>query len=170
MQLASQVAGALVAGGLVLLLVRQVGLRDKRAFGAIVIVPVAAACILALPALHQAGSRLLDQRDVNADLSAEQARLAAGTSLGVNVAFLGWAGNHFAAGDTFHLAVGDSVDAETVTQWSLFQLAPHLAKERPADADWLVFYDTSAEGRGGLCQDAETYAPGFAVVRNVDAC
>lgn len=167
MQLASQVAGALVAGALVLVLARQTGARGQRAVGAIAIVPVAIAGMLALPNLRDATVSLLDQRKANAALTAEQAQLQGGLGLGVDVAFLGWAGGHFAEGDTFHLVVGDSSKTPTVTQWALFQLAPHLAMEQPTVADWLVFYDAGPAGYPAkMLDDLDIYSPGFAVARN----
>jgi hypothetical protein len=167
MQLVSQVAGALVAGALVFVLARQVGARNHQAIGAIAIVPIAIAGLLALPNLRDATVSLLDQRKVNAALTAEQAQLQGGVWLGVDVAFLGWAGAHFGEGDTFHLVVGDSANTPEVQQWALFQLGPHLAVEQPTAADWLVFYDSSPTGYpAGMLDDLEIYAPGFAVARN----
>lgn len=167
MQLASQVAGALAAGALVLVLARQAGARGRQALGTVAIVPVAVAGLLALPSLRDATVSLLDQRKANAALTTGQAQLQGGLGLGVDVAFLGWAGGHFAAGETFHLVVGDSADAATVTQWGLFQLAPHLAVEQPSAANWLVFYDASPAGYpAGMLDDLEVYSPGFAVARN----
>lgn len=168
MRLAIEVAGALAAGGLVLLMAHHAGLRSRQAFGAIAIVPVAVAGVLSLPALRDAGASLLDQRKANAQLGTEQAQIQGGAGLGVNVDFLGWAGNHLGAEDTFRLIV-DSPPAEAAAamQWGLFQLAPHLETERPSAADWLIFYDTDpSRYRSERLGELDVYSPGFAVVRN----
>jgi hypothetical protein len=168
MKLAIQVAGALAAGGLAVLLARQAGLRGRQAAGAVAIVPVVVAAALAFPTLRDATNLLLDQRDADAALSSEQAQLQAGISVNVNVAFLGWAGSHFGEGESFYLVVKPSADTGGyVSQWGPFQLAPHLESESPSTADWLVFYDTSpARYRGADPSDLDVYSPGFAVVRN----
>ncbi|HZE16387.1 MAG TPA: hypothetical protein VE197_12125, partial [Mycobacterium sp.] len=83
------------------------------------------------------------------------------------VAFLGWAGNHFAAGETFYLIVGSSAEGSAVTQWGLFQLAPHLETETQDAADWLVIYDANIAGHPSRAFGSpDVYAPGFAVARN----
>jgi hypothetical protein len=170
MQLLSQVAGALVAGALVSVLAWQAGMRIRRAMAAAVFVPVVVAGLLALPNLRDASDELLDQRKANASLTSEEAQLQGGVIQGVDVAFLKWADERFDDGDTFHLVIGDSPNWEAVRQWSLFQLAPHLATGEAADADWIVFYDSSAEEfRPGTLEEPLVYAPGFEIARNIGA-
>lgn len=185
MRLVSEIVGALGAGALVLIVARQVGIRAQRAVGAVALVPVAVAALLAVPTLRDGAVRLLDQRKL---LTAEEAQLQPGTDLGMNVAFLAWVETHFAKEDTFHLEIGRipnevyvagvGVRQAAILQWGLFQLAPHLAVEQsPAardlkagegrKADWLVFYESSpADYPAGRLTDVMTYAPGFAIARN----
>jgi hypothetical protein len=187
-RLLSEVLGALVAGGLVIVAARQLGAGGRRAVGAVALVPVAVGGLLAVPALHDAAESLLDQRGTNAALTAQEARLQPGVEVGMNVAFLEWVEERLPEGDTFHLVIG-SIPGEvrvagvsprqaTILQWSLFQLAPHLAVEQSPkardvepgqgrNADWLVFYESDpADYRGTRLSEVTTYAPDFAIARS----
>jgi hypothetical protein len=135
--------------------------------GSIAVIPVAVASLLALPNLYDATVSLLDQRKSNAVLTAEQAQLQGGVAQGVDVAFLTWVRGHFAGGDTFYLITRKSTAEQAIIQWGLFQLAPHLETERPAAANWLVFYESSPTRYSfGRLHNLEVYTPGFAVERN----
>ncbi len=191
MRLLSQVVGALGAGALVLLVARQAGADRRRAAGAVAIVPIAVAAVLALPALRDGAATLLDQRQANASLTKEEAQLQPGVSVGVDVAFLEWVKGQLPEDDTFHLVIGAAPGEErvggvgtrqaTILQWSLFQLAPNLAVEqspkardvRPGEglnADWLVFYESDpAAYPAGPLGEVSTYAPGFAIARSPGA-
>lgn len=166
MSLLSQVAGALVAGGLVLLLAWQAGARGRQAAGAVALVPIAVAGMIALPNLRDAAASLLDQRRANVTLTADEAQVEGGVGLGLDVAFIRWAGEHFSKEDTFHLTIGGESDETAVRQWALFQLAPNLEAEEAADADWLIFYDAGpAAGGAGKPTGLDVYSPHFAVAR-----
>jgi hypothetical protein len=170
MQLLSQVAGALVAGALVSILVWQAGLRSRRAMAAGVFVPIVAAGLLALPNLRDASDTLLEQRDANAALTKEEAQLRGGAIQGVDVAFLKWVGERLPDGDTFHLAIGETPYFAAALQWGLFQLAPHLSVDEAADADWIVFYESSPEEfPPGTLEEPLVYAPGFEMARTTGA-
>ena len=165
MQLAIQVAGALAAGGLMLILVRQAGLRGRGAVGAVAVVPVVAACLLAVPLYREQISELLDARKANAALTARDVRLGNGIGISADVAFLAWAKGHLANEETFGLVIENTEDPGSLQQWVLFQLAPHVAVEPPAAGDWVIFYDVNPEeyaGRAGL----DVYGTGFAISRS----
>lgn len=175
-RLVSELVGALGAGALVFLVVRHLGIETRRAFGAVALVPVSVAVLLAMPALHDAAAELLHQRKVNAPLSDAEAQLAPGAAAGINVAFLGWAKDRMAGEETFHMEVGVAPGEAVlegvgereglILQWGLFQLAPHLEVEA-SQADWIVFYESDpAEYAGGSLGEVMTYAPGFAIARN----
>jgi hypothetical protein len=174
--LLSELVGALGAGALVILVARQVGAESRHAFGAVALVPMVVAAVLAVPSLRNDAADLLHQREVNSPISDEEARLEPGVAAGMNVGFLAWAREHMAADDTFHMVVGPAPD-ETylqgvgireglVLQWGLFQLAPHLEVEAE-DADWIVFYETSpADYPPRKLGEVIAYAPDFAIARN----
>lgn len=164
MQLAIQVAGALAAGGLALIFVRQVGIRGRQAVGAVAVVPVVAACLLALPIYREQISELLDAHEANAKLTARDVRLGNGIGINADVDFLAWAGGHLADEETFGFVIKDTEDAGSLQQWALFQLAPHVAVE-PAAGDWVVFYDVNPEEYAGLAE-VDVYRPGFAIARS----
>lgn len=187
MQLLSQVLGALAAGVLVLVVARQAGFEHRRAVGAVALVPIAVAAFLAAPAVRDGVHEFRERHRVNAPLTAEQAEQQPGVAVGVDVAFLDWAEERLPDGDTFHLVIGSAPDEAfvagvgtrqaTILQWSLFQLAPHLAIEqsdkardlRPGegrDADWIVLYEYDpADYRGVPLGEVVSYAPGFAIGR-----
>jgi len=186
--LVSEVAGALGAGALVFVIARQVGTTVQSAFCAVAVVPVAVAALVAVPALRDDAADLLDKRKENAPLSAEEAQLQPGVAIGMNVGFLAWAEQQMAEGDTFHVVSGALPGEErvagvgarqaTILQWSLFQLAPHLAVEQsdkardlvPGEglgADWLVFYESDpAAYQGGPLGEVIAYQPNFAIARS----
>ncbi len=190
MRLVSEVLGALGAGALVFVVARQLGASFQGAVCAVALVPVTVAALLGVPALRDGGADLLDQRKDNADLTAAEAQLHAGTELGINVAFLTWVKERFGAEDTFHLEIGVISDEvyvagvgvrqAAILQWSLFQLAPHLAVEqsdkardlRPGegrDADWIVFYESDPAAYPVPLAEVMTYAPSFAIARTSGA-
>jgi hypothetical protein len=183
----SEVAGALAAGALVFLVARQVGVGVQSALCAVAVVPVAVAALVAVPALRDGARTLLDQRKVNAPLTNAEAQLQPGAALGMNVAFLEWVEQQLAEGDTFHMEIGaipeevyvggKGARQDAILQWSLFQLAPHLAVEqsdtgrdlKPGEglgADWLVFYESDpAAYPAGPLGEVITYEPSFAIAR-----
>lgn len=187
MRLLSQVVGALGAGALVFLIARQLGATVRGALCAVAIVPVAVAGLLAVPTLRDDAVVLLDQRKENAPLTSAEAQLQPGSRLGLNVEFLAWAREQLSEGDTFHLTIGEFPDETYVAgvgvrqaailQWSLFQLAPHLAVEQSPkardlepgegrNADWLVFYESDpAAYPGGPLGEVVSFAPNFAIAR-----
>lgn len=170
MLLVSQLAGAISAGILVLVLARQAGARGKEFIGVVALVPVAVAGLLALPNVTDSAEYLLNQRQEDVALSGEEAQLQGGVLAEVDVAFIGWAGDHFTAGDTFWLTVCKGTNNAAAFQWGSFQLAPHLAVENPSEANWLIFYDCGpARYRDARHRGLEFYAPGFAVARGIDA-
>lgn len=191
MRLLSQVVGALGAGALVLVVASGLGVSARRAVGAIAIVPIAIASLLAIPNLREDAVSLLDRREGNAPLTSAEAQVKPGVDLGINAAFLTWVEEQFGEGDTFHITIGTIPDETYVAdvgvrqaailQWSLFQLAPHLAVEqsdkardiRPDEgrnADWIVFYEVDpATYPGGPLGEVRTYAPNFAIARPGDA-
>lgn len=191
MRLVSEVAGALAAGALVFVIARQAGARPRHALAAMALVPVAVAGALAIPNLRDDAATLLGMRKENAHLTAAEAQLKPGSAIGVNVDFLSWVSSHLSAGDTFHVEIGavpdevfvDGVGVRqaAILQWSVFQLAPHLAVEqspkardlRPTEgrgADWIVFYEGDpGTYRAGPLSDVMTYAPGFAMARSESA-
>jgi hypothetical protein len=187
-RLLSEVLGALGAGALVLLIARQAGIGSQRAVGAVALVPLALAALLAAPALRAGAEALLDEHGANASLSSERAQLEPGVAVGVNVDFLAWAKQRIPGDDTFHLEIGPAPGEEvvggvgarqaTILQWSLFQLAPHLAVEQspkardlvPGEgrgADWYVFYEAGPEDYPAVrLGKTLTWAPGFSIGRN----
>jgi hypothetical protein len=187
-QLLSQVLGALVAGALIFAIARQIGIASKRAVSAVVVIPLAVAGLLALPALRDGADSLVDQRKENAGLSGAAAQFHAGLKLGIAVPFLEWVGERIPEGDTFHLEVGVIPDETyvggvgvrqaAILQWSLYQLAPRLAAEQSAqahdvkpgegrNADWFVFYEARPDEFPAIQFGSPTvYAPGFMIARN----
>jgi hypothetical protein len=187
-QLLSEVLGALVAGALIFAAARAAGFGSRPAFAAIALVPLAVAALLAMPALYSGADDLLDARAENAPLAAGEAQLQPGAKLGLAVDFLAWVEERLPQGDTFHLVIGSVPDEvrvdgvgvrqAAILQWSLFQLAPHLAVEQSEkardlepgegrNADWLVFYEIDPAGyEGAPLGDPMTYAPGFAMARS----
>jgi len=186
-RLVSEVLLALGAGAVALVVARRLGLEAHRAVGAVALVPVVAAVLFAAPALHDGVTRLVDEREENAPLTAYQAQVWPGSEIGMAVDFLAWVETQFAEGDTFHLKIGRipgeayvagvGVRQAAILQWSLFQLGPHLAVEQSPtandvepgeglNADWLVFYESEPEGYGpGTLGEVRTYAPGFGIAR-----
>jgi hypothetical protein len=175
-RLVSEFVGALGAGALVFVVARQLGIETRRAFGAVALVPLSVAALLAAPALHDAAADLLHQRKVNAPLSDAEAQLAPGVAAGMNVAFLAWVKDQMAGEETFHMEVGIAPGESVlegvgereglILQWGLFQLAPHLEVEAD-QADWIVFYESDpTEHAEGSLGEVMTYAPGFAIARN----
>lgn len=187
MRLVSEVLGALAAGALVLVIARQFVPTVQGGVGAVVLVPLIVAALVATPALEEAAKTLLDQRRENSPLTAEEARLKPGSSIGMNVAFFAWAQSHFAEDDTFHMEIGRIPDEvyvgdvgvrqAAILQWGLFQLAPHLAVEQSPlardvragegrRADWIVFYEKDPRDYPAGLTDVITYAPEFAIARS----
>lgn len=188
MRLSSEVLGALFAGALVFLVARQAGLKPRGAVCAVAIVPIAVAALLALPALRDGVQSFRDSHRDNAPLSAEEAQLKPGSSIGMDVAFLSWVDEQLPEGDTFHLQIGEipeevfvddvGLRQAAILQWSLFQLAPHLAVEQSPkahdlepgegrEADWFVFYEVDPAGYSAVpLGEPITYAPNFAIARN----
>jgi hypothetical protein len=186
-----QVVGAVGVGVLVVVVARRAGLSARRAVGAVVIVPIAVASLLVIPALGDAWADLRDEREENAPLTTAEAQVKPGADLGISVDFLAWVEEQLPAGDTFHLTIGAipeevfvagvGVRQAAILQWSLFQLAPHLAVEQspkardiePGEgsaADWLVFYESDpAAYQGGPLGEVLAYAPSFAIARPSDA-
>ncbi len=190
-RLLGQVTVALGAGALALVVARKAGLSPRRAIGAIAIVPIAIASLLAIPNLSDDAASLLDSREEYATLTSAEAQVEPGVTLGINAAFLAWVEEQLAAEDTFHETIGVipeelyvagvGVRQAAILQWSLFQLAPHLAVEQsdmardlqPDEgrrADWIVFYESDPAVYPGVpLSEVRTYAPGFAIGRTGDA-
>ena len=164
MQLAIQVAAALVAGGLVLILVRQAGLQGRAAIAAIAVVPVVAASLLALPIYRGQINEFLDAREANAALTTRDVTLGNGIGINADVDFLAWAKSHLSDHETFGFVIRESEDAGSLEQWALFQMAPHVAVE-PSEAEWIVFYDVDSTEYAKF-GEPDIYKPGFAIMRN----
>lgn len=164
MVLASQVAGALAAGLLVLIFARGLGLEWHRSTGMVAVVAVVAAALLAPPALRSAVESFSDQIGANADLTAEEGRALAGGLAQADVPFLQWVEERVGEDESFQLVVGNENEHPLVPQWTFFQLAPRFAVGRPEKADWIVFYDVkrSFYSRPGF-HDVEIYQPGYAI-------
>jgi hypothetical protein len=186
-RLLSEVVGALGAGALVFVIARQTGISSRRAFGAIALVPVSVAVLLAMPALNDGRAELSNERRENDSLTAEEAQVITGHETGISTEFFSWVGEHLAGDDTFHLEVGRIPDEvfvkgvgvrqAAILQWGLYQLAPNLAFEqspkardlKPGEgrhADWLVFYESSPAKYPGPLGKVITYAPDFAIARS----
>lgn len=165
MRLAIQVAAALAAGGLVLIAMRHAGLRGKRAVGAVAVVPVIAACLLALPIYREQVSELLDLHRENAKLTARDVRLGNGIGIDADVDFLAWAKKRLGDEEKFGFAIENTEEAGSVQQWAFFQLSPHVAVEPPSAANWIVFYDVNPEDYARL-DELSVYKPGFAIARS----
>lgn len=187
MQLLAEILGALVAGALVVVVLRQLDAEPARAFGAVALVAVSVAAVLAVPNLRSSVAALLAQRSEYAGLTSAEAQVKGGADLGVDVAFLAWVREHLGEGETFHLEIGrvpgeaefegGGVQQATIFAWATFQLAPHLLVEQSPsahdvasgegrNADWIVFYGMSpkkypAKHLGKVL----TYAPNFAIAR-----
>lgn len=169
-QLVSQVAGALLAGALVFLVVHRHGMPRRTAVGAIALIPVAVAALIGISGLHDATRELLDQRDASKVLSREEAELQGGSSQGVNVTFLSWARTALEKGQTFYPVLGPTAKAQpAVIQWLLYQLGPNTAVDSPEEADLLVLYEANAREAGVRPAALTTFAPGFAIAKGPDA-
>ena len=165
---------------------RQCGVESRRAFGAVALVAVSVAAVLAVPKLRDDISALLAQRREYAGLSSAEAQVKGGSDLGIDVAFLSWVHEHLGEGETFHLEigrvpgeeefVGTGVTQATTFAWATFQLGPNLTVEQSAsardlvpgegrNADWIVFYGMSPKDFPEPLGKVITYAPNFAIAR-----
>lgn len=173
MLLASQVAGALLAGLLVFALMRGIGLDRRRATAGIVVVSITVAAFLSLPGLHDAIAAMLAQRRINATLSQEEGRLEPGVFAGVNDTFVGWAKERLKPEETFELLLGKSIEPDAAgldSQWILFRLAPNLGVAQPTVPDRVVFYDVPpSRYRTPLYKEVEVFEPGYAIARPSNA-
>jgi hypothetical protein len=174
MDLLLQVVGVLAAGLVVSALLRD-GSRRPRLDRKAVAIAVAGIGML-LFAGHVIGHlrSFYDERKALAGVTRFEAETAPGADNGQNIAFLKWANQQMAPGDTFAVYPTDlrqRVDKFIPYQWSTFQLTPHRSVA-PADADWLVFYgaDPAAESydRASFPQPT-TFSPGYALARRIDA-
>lgn len=167
MLLASQVAGALIAGLVVILLARNYGFDRRRAVGVIAMVAVVVASLLSVPNLRSAVASFLDQREANLPLSPEEARLRPGEVAGADVKFLAWVKERLASGETLQLVFGSSdIASRLIAQWALFQLAPHVGVSSPTEADWIVFYGAAPKSYSNRhFVDLQVYASGYAMAR-----
>ena len=167
MPLATQVAGALLAGGIVFLLVRSAGLSRSQAVGAIAVVPIVVACLMTVQWSRIAVVVLDKRHDASVGTDAAEARIAGGLSIGMNVEFLSWVERRLGPGDTFHLLTDNDPNRLTIEQWVLFQLAPHVALHEPEPADWLILYEKSprSDYPRHLFERPSAYAKGFALAR-----
>lgn len=165
MRLAIQVAAVLAAGGLVLIAMRHVGLRGKQAVGAVAVVPVIAACLLALPIYREQLSELLDLHRENPKLTVRDVQYGNGIGIDADVDFLAWAKRRLGDEEKFGFAIENTQEAGSVQQWAFFQLAPHVAVEPPSAANWIVFYDVNPEDYARLA-GLSVYKPGFAIARS----
>jgi hypothetical protein len=186
--LATEIIGALVAGALIFAIARQLGLGDRRAVGAVSLVAVAVAAVLAVPTLRDDISSLLNQRKAYAGMSEAEAQVRGGANLGVDVAFLEWADAQMQEGETFHLEIGTvpgeelfdgaGVNQSTNFAWATYQLAPHLLVEQSSNiaeagggknADWIVFYGENPAEYEGKLGKVLTFEPNFAIARPAGA-
>jgi len=189
-RLSGELIGALAAGAIVVAIARQAGLAGGRAYGAVAIVPVVVATVLALPLLDAGRTDLEELRAENAGLTAAEAQVKSGGDAGFAVGFFGWAAEQIGEDETFHLEIGrvpDEVQVGDVgvrqgaiLQWGMYQLAPRLAVEQSPkardvepgegrNADWLVFYEYEPADYPGPIGDVLEYAPGFAIARSEHA-
>lgn len=190
MRLLIDVLGALFAGALIVVFVRRLGVEVRRAYGAVALIAVSVATVVAIPTLRQDASSLLHQRSEYAGMSAQEAQVRGGANLGVDVAFLGWVHEHLGEGETFHLEigkvegeeefVGTGVTQATTFAWATFQLAPNLSVEQSSSAtdiepgegesaDWIVFYGMDPSEYPGKLGKIITYEPNFAMARTANA-
>jgi hypothetical protein len=166
MLLASQVAGALAAGLIVVILARSCGLSARRAIATVAVISISVAALLSVPNLRTAVAAFVHQREENSALTAAQKSLQAGTLAEVDVDFLGWARERLPPEESFQLIVGHPARTALVPQWALFQLMPNLAVAAAEPGDWVVFYDVApARYSTPGYYDLEVYAPGFAIAR-----
>jgi hypothetical protein len=188
--LATEILGALVAGALIVVVARELGLESRRAFGAVSLVALSVAAVLAVPGLRNDVSALLNQRSEYAGMSQAEAQVRGGADLGINVGFLGWVHEQMKEGETFRLEIGAvpgeelfegaGVNQATNFAWATYQLAPNLlvgqsssiAEMESGEAqspDWIVFYGKNPEEYEGKLGEVLTYEPGFAIARTADA-
>jgi hypothetical protein len=175
---------------LVLVVSLQLGLERRRAFGAVALVVISVAMVLAAPKFRDDINALRTQHGQYAVLSPAEAQDQGGIVQGVDVEFLGWAREHMMEGETFHLEIGSTpgeeqfggsgVKQQATFAWASYQLAPHLAVEQSAtlqdveegegkDADWIVFYEMDPKEYSGHLGKVLTYAPKFAIARTAGA-
>jgi hypothetical protein len=188
--LLTEILGALAAGALVVVIASQLGAELRRAFGAVALVVVAVAVVLAAPKLREDINSLRTQHDQYAPLSSAEAQVQGGVAQGVNTDFLTWAREHMEEGETFHLEIGNvpgeelfegsGVNQAATFAWASYQLAPYVSVEQSSslhdleagegrNADWLVFYEMSPKEYEGKLGEVLTYAPKFAIARTADA-
>jgi hypothetical protein len=185
--LLSEIVGALCAGALIFVVARQLGLASPRAFGAVALVAVAVATVLAVPTLRDDISELLHQRKEFVGLSKAEANVKQGDLYGLNTGFLSWVEEQIGEDETFALEIGTVPGEETfegggilqgtIFSWSTFQLTPRLLVDeavspdgkvvprKGAPADWIVFYQKEPSEYAGSLGKVIRYEPNFAIAR-----
>lgn len=187
MPLLIEILGALLAGALIVVVARELGLESRRAYGAVALVAVAVATVLALPSLRSDISELLDQRKENAGLSKLEANVKQGNLYGLNTGFLTWVAERIPEDETFTLEIGSVPGEEmvegggilqgTIFSWSSFQLTPRLLVQESVGsdgkvvtvegppADWIVFYQKEPGEYAGALGKVIDFEPNFAIAR-----
>ena len=167
MTLLVQLAGALAAGLVLIVILRQFA---PVPIAAVVVIPVALALIQGPPNLRQALGGFGDVRKEFRPLSAADAAVRGGAPF-ANVDFLAWAGRRIGPQDRFHLIISERTAQLGAAQWAKYQLAPRLAVERPEEADWIVFYDRgpTPDYPVALFDRPRTFAPRYLLARRRSA-
>jgi hypothetical protein len=185
--LLTEILGALVAGALIFIVARELGAEHRRAFGAVSLVAISVAAVLAIPNLRDDVSALLHQRKEFVGLSKAEANVKQGDLYGLNTGFLSWAEERIGEDETFALEIGTVPGEETlegggilqgtIFSWSTFQFTPRLlvqesvgpdgevvTQEGPP-ADWIVFYQKEPSEYAGTLGKVISYEPNFAIAR-----
>jgi hypothetical protein len=114
-------------------------------------------------ALHQlAASYRADSRFT----SFQQSEAFEESDYGVDSDFIAYVGRHLPQGDSFYVAVGDSVGTSAPQAWLQFQLLPSIEiYGSPCAAKWVVFYADTVAPPGLTVDRLLTYRPGYALGR-----
>jgi hypothetical protein len=91
---------------------------------------------------------------------------AANAEPGMQASFAEWIRGRIRPGERFYLVPTPTRD-EAVYQWFTYRLLPNLMSERPAGADWLVFYGATpwSSGMAAKISKPIRYAPNYSIAR-----
>ena len=106
-------------------------------------VAVTAVVVLVATGLSNAGGALewlLDRRAKYAEYDQKSAVDRVSPASGVDPAFVDFAKPHLLRGDKFYISRNASGGTR---MWLNYRLAPNLAEDRLADADWLIYWQES---------------------------
>jgi hypothetical protein len=86
----------------------------------------------------------------------------------LRVGFADWIRRRLKTGDSFFLVPAKARADPAVYQWFTYRLLPSVSSERPGEADWLIFYDTSPARSGFSSQldgTPQQYEPDYSIAR-----